>query len=132
MINATPESHDQVVCIPTILVPSSITPIKFLTIECNKVTLDSIIWHNKLSHPHFFVLKQILLEIDEPCFRSSETDMCGACKLSKLHRLPFTHIHEWSSQAFEIIHVNIWNPSPIIVENGVTYFILFVDDHIRF
>lgn len=33
---------------------------------------------------------------------------------NKSHRLPFHHVHERSSQAFDNIHIDTWGPSLIM------------------
>lgn len=78
------------------------------------------------------MLKQILLEIDEPCSHNCDIYVCDACKLGKSYRILFIHIHKRSSQTFQSIHVDVWGVSLVIVDNSVKYFILFVDDHTIF
>lgn len=48
----------------------------------------------------------------------------------KSHRLSLNNVHTPSSNVFDIIHVNIWDHSPVSSVNGMNYFILFADDHI--
>lgn len=81
MVNTTSKTLDQVV---------------FTIIQCDKATLDNIIWHNRLVHPHFRMLQNVLLDIDKTCSHNCDTNLCGACKLGKLYRLSSTHKHERS------------------------------------
>lgn len=53
--------------------------------------------------------------------------MCSACQMGKSHRLPNHNVHTRSSKAFEIVHVDVWGPSPTINVNGMnTLFYLFM------
>lgn len=78
------------------------------------------------------MLKQIFNEMNEICISDDSTMSCGVCRLGKSHRLPFLHVHERSRQAFKIMYMDVWRSSPIIVDNGVRFFILFMDDYIRY
>lgn len=54
----------------------------------NKNSIKSL-WHNKLGHPSFPILKQILRGIRLPCTTSTSLDFFDACQCGKLHQLPF-------------------------------------------
>lgn len=125
-MNTIPEPQDLVVYSSNISNSSNIASNhQFPIIHYNKAILDGLILHNRLDHPHVTMLKQTLHEIDESCSLKYETNMCGAYKMGKPHRLQFNNAYEISNQAFDFIHVDIWDPSPITIDNGVRCFILF-------
>ena len=47
-------------------------------------------------------------------------------------KLPFTSVEHFSTHCFDIIHTDVWGPSPILSNLGFRYFLLFVDDFTRY
>ncbi|KAK1577018.1 hypothetical protein Q3G72_018477 [Acer saccharum] len=93
----------------------------------NSVTL----WHNKLGHPSRQVLQQVLKQLNVSCHKS-DIEWCDACKLGKMHQLPFQKSDIKSTVPLELIFTDIWGPSPMISTTGHKYYISFVDDYTRF
>ena len=93
---------------------------------------DSVtLWHNKLGHPSSKVLKQILKQLNVPCDKSN-LEWCDACKLGKMHQLPFNRSEIKSKSPLEMVYSDIWGPSPMVSTTGHRYYISFVDDYTRF
>ena len=59
-------------------------------------------------------------------------DFCTSCQLAKSHRLPFPQSVSRALHPFELVHSDLWGPSPITSITSVKYFILFIDDFSRF
>lgn len=59
-------------------------------------------------------------------------ELCSACQMGKTHRLSLQNVHTRSKQPFDILHVDVWDPSPIAGTNGMRYFLFFVDDYSRY
>ena len=51
---------------------------------------------------------------------------------SKSHRLPFSLSTNKASKPLEIVHVDVWGPSPSTSLLGNRFYVLFVDDFSRF
>ena len=47
-------------------------------------------------------------------------------------KLPFATVDHLSHKLFDIVHTDVWGPSPILSNLGFRYFVVFVDDHSRF
>ena len=43
-------------------------------------------------------------------------------------KLPFAYVEHYRSWPFDIIHSDIWAPSPELSNLGFRYFIIFIDD----
>ena len=53
---------------------------------------------------------------------------CTLCQLGKQSALPFNNSESISNSIFELIHSNIWGPSPVVSISGSRYFVVFIDD----
>lgn len=51
--------------------------------------------------------------------------------LGKSHKLPFTSKYVKAMQSFDLVYVNLWT-SPVIYVTSVKYYLLFVDDYLRY
>lgn len=88
-----------------------------------------LLWHRRLGHPNFVYLKKIMpklfLNIDPSCIK------CEVCELAKQTKSAYPAKLYVSSQAFNLIHSDIWGPSRVNNINGAKWFISFIDDHTR-
>ena len=62
-------------------------------------------------------------------FRSFD---CVSCQLGKKPVLPFNTNESISTDIFDLIHSDVWGPSPISNIGGSQYFVVFVDDYSRY
>ena len=46
--------------------------------------------------------------------------------------MPFNNSESISNSIFELIHSNVWEPSPIASIGGSRYFVVFIDDYSRY
>ena len=53
---------------------------------------------------------------------------CQSCQLAKFHALPCNNNESISQAPFDLVHSNIWGPSPNSTMGGSHYFVIFVDD----
>ena len=54
---------------------------------------------------------------------------CTSCQLGKQLALPFNNSESISNNIFELIHSNVWGPSPVASIGGSRYFVIFIDDY---
>ncbi|GFS40568.1 hypothetical protein Acr_00g0069360 [Actinidia rufa] len=57
---------------------------------------------------------------------------CQSCQLAKQPALSFTKSTSVSSAPFALVHSDIWGPSPTSTMGGSQYFVIFVDDFLRY
>jgi hypothetical protein len=46
--------------------------------------------------------------------------------------LPFNPSFSSSSAPLDLIHSDLWGPSPIVSQKGMKYYVIFIDDYSRF
>ena len=52
--------------------------------------------------------------------------------MAKSHKLPFVLSQSKLMKPLDLIHSDLWGPSPVQFVTGVKYFLLFIDDYSRF
>jgi hypothetical protein len=63
---------------------------------------------------------------------SNKSFDCISCQLGKQPALPFNNSESIASASFDLIHSDVWGPSPILSMSGSCYFVIFVDDSSRY
>ena len=99
-----------------------------LAVAPKALTTDSpFLWHCRLGHPaptklSLFVSIPSILN----CFD------CEACELGKHHRISFP-LRENNRRLvpFDLVHSDVWSPSPTTALLGFNYFVTFIDDYSR-
>jgi len=90
---------------------------------CAVTNDNSSLWHQRLGHPSIETLKSLLLQLK---FLTSHH--CTTCPLAKQRKLSFPSNNHLSSNAFDLIHVDIWGPMSTATHAGYCYFLTIVDD----
>ncbi|PKU70484.1 Retrovirus-related Pol polyprotein from transposon TNT 1-94 [Dendrobium catenatum] len=88
------------------------------------------LWHSRLGHPASPVLQQLARTNSTIC--TSTHNNCNTCCLAKSRRLPFTTSTSKTTALFQIVHSDVWGPSPIASIQGYRYFVSFIDDFSKY
>ncbi|KAJ9546605.1 hypothetical protein OSB04_019148 [Centaurea solstitialis] len=86
------------------------------------------LWHARLGHLSSARV-QLLANSGLLGNITSNEVSCLSCKLGKHHALPFELNDYKSASVFELIHSDVWGPTPHPSMGGCRYFVIFVDDH---
>ncbi|KAK2354846.1 putative mitochondrial protein [Trifolium repens] len=87
------------------------------------------LYHSRLGHPSFRVMKQIFpsffknLDVESLC--------CEVCELAKHKRASFPVSTKVSTSPFYLIHTDVWGPSNVPNISGARWFVIFIDDCTR-
>ena len=55
-----------------------------------------------------------------------------SCQLGKQPALSFNNSESISNNFFELIHSDVWGPSPVASIGKSRYFVIFIDDYSRY
>ena len=86
-------------------------------------------WHKRLGHPSFGYLKKLY-----PSLFSGYEDKkfdCETCIRAKSHRVSFPSSLNKSTKPFDLVHSDVWGPSPVNSSVGNRWFVLFIDNCTR-
>ena len=105
--------------------------------SCNASVNKIKLFHRKFGHPYHDILMQLLkndqsANLSTSFIKQAAQQICEACQMGKIHRLHFLVIETKTSQVLELIHTDLWGPSPILSRVGYVYYISFVDDFSRY
>ncbi|PKU81867.1 Retrovirus-related Pol polyprotein from transposon TNT 1-94 [Dendrobium catenatum] len=88
-------------------------------------------WHCRLGHPHNQVLQWISNK--NPALKIPLNSFsCNSCMSCKGHKLSFERSISSTKAPLELVHSDVWGPSPVPSHQGFRYYIIFVDDFSRF
>ena len=90
--------------------------------------------HRQLGHPSSKVMKHVLTNCKHLQFsnKTQIPDFCDACQYGKVHKLHFGVTENKTASPLELIHTDLWGPTPITSLNGYRYYISFIDDYSRY
>lgn len=101
--------------------------------SCSSNSLNNFsLWHNRLGHPSTKVVKSILAHRDISCVNKCDSHFCSACCLGKITRFPFPSSQNQTTSPLQLVHTDLWGPSPTPSVNGYKYYIHFLDDYFKF
>ena len=89
------------------------------------------LWHSRLGHASSSRVQQ-LASRGLLGSVSKENFDCTSCQLGKQLALSFSNSESISNSIFELIHSDVWGPSPVASIGGSRYFVVFIDDYSRY
>ena len=103
---------------------------------CNTTSRSSVfnktLWHKRLGHPNDQALHCLFPDVRSVQNNNVKYHTCTHCLYGKMHNLSFPHSDFKASAPFELVHSDLWGPTPVVSVNGYKYYILFVDHYSRF
>ena len=91
--------------------------------ECTSPTQ----WHSRLGHLAFHIVHHVLSKFSLPVISSKIVQPCFACFSSKSKQLSFSLSCTQINFPLDLIHSNVWGPSPICSKSSFKYYVSFVD-----
>ncbi|KAI4334853.1 hypothetical protein L6164_013562 [Bauhinia variegata] len=91
-------------------------------------------WHHRLGHPAARTLRHVISSSKLPV-SSSSSFSCTNCSQNKSHKLPFHRSSLSSKCPLEIVHADVWGPTPFSSIDGFRFYVIFVDHfswHVEF
>lgn len=91
----------------------------------------TMLWYQKLGHPCSNMCASLIKQYALPV-KSSHIENCVCCNMAKSHKLPFPCSETHSTEPFQLVHLDVWGPSPVPSNKGYRYYLLAIDDFSRF
>ncbi|KAJ3691762.1 hypothetical protein LUZ61_020926 [Rhynchospora tenuis] len=108
-------------------IPSSTSPPQAMF----GIRTTASMWHDRFGHPSNSVTMKLLKDFALPC-TSLSLETCNDCMIAKSHKLSFSSSSSCTTSPLELVHSDVWGPSPIVSKNNFRYYLIFVDDFSRF
>ena len=99
------------------------------TIAVVEASTDTSLWHYRLSHMSEKGMKMLLLKGKQTELKSVDFDICESCILGKQKKVSFLKTGRTpKAKKLELVHTDLWGPSPVASLGGSRYYITFIDD----
>ena len=99
------------------------------TIAVADVSTDTSLWHRRLGHMSKKGMKMLLSKGKLLELKSIDFDMCESCILGKQKRVSFLKTGNTpKAEKLELVHTDLWGPSPVASLGGSRYYITFIDE----
>ena len=99
------------------------------TIAVADASTNTSLWHHRLGHMSEKGMKMLLSKGKLPELKSINFDMCESCILGKQKNVSFLKTGRTpKAEKLELVHIDLWGPSPVASLGGSRYYITFIDD----
>ncbi|KAK9055823.1 hypothetical protein SSX86_026908 [Deinandra increscens subsp. villosa] len=90
-------------------------------------------WHARLGHASFDVIKNLQSHgVISLTSLLPKPTICSPCQMAKAHKLPFNNNDKRALEPLDLVHCDLWGPSPVTSLHNYRYYAAFIDDHSRF
>ncbi|KAJ9553465.1 hypothetical protein OSB04_017510 [Centaurea solstitialis] len=90
------------------------------------------LWHVHLGHVFASRLQFLASTGALGQLKSCDISDCSGCKLAKFSALAFNKSMSCSFAPFDLVHSDVWGPSPVSSKGGSKYYVSFIDDYTRY
>lgn len=97
-----------------------------------QVVASEATWHYRLPHTDLKVLQKLHFSKVININKSRTTTLCEPCQMGKRTRLQFFSSSSHVSKPLEMIHCDLWGPSPVVSIQGFKYNVVFIDEFSRY
>ncbi|KAE8724015.1 65-kDa microtubule-associated protein 3 [Hibiscus syriacus] len=92
----------------------------------------SNLWHQRLGHMSEKGMKTFLSKGKLPDLKNVDVGLCEDCIFGKQKKVSFAKIGKTpKTEKLELIHTDVWGPSPVPFLVGSLYYVTFIDDSTR-
>ncbi|KAH9792303.1 retrovirus-related pol polyprotein from transposon RE2 [Citrus sinensis] len=105
--------------------------------SCDALNNKVQLLHRRFGHPNSQILMHLLksvpsVNLSHNTIKQALEKLCEACQMGKTHRLHFPSTETKTTKPLELIHTDLWGPSPTPSRDGYNYYISLVDDFSRY
>ncbi|KAE8675966.1 hypothetical protein F3Y22_tig00111640pilonHSYRG00200 [Hibiscus syriacus] len=92
----------------------------------------SNLWHQRLGHMSEKGMKTLLSNGEFPDLKNVDIGLCEDCIFGKQKKVSFAKIGKTpKAEKLELVHTDVWGPSPVPSLAGSLYYVTFIDDSTR-
>ncbi|KAE8735455.1 hypothetical protein F3Y22_tig00000340pilonHSYRG00428 [Hibiscus syriacus] len=92
----------------------------------------SNLWHQRLGHMSEKGMKILLSKGKLPDLKNVDVGLCEYCIFGKQKKVDFAKIGKTpKAKRLELVHTDVWGPSPVPSLAGSLYYVTFIDDSTR-
>ena len=92
----------------------------------------SDLWHQRLGHMSEKGMKTLLSKGKLPQLKSVDVSPCEDCIFGKQKKVSFVKTGKTpKAEKLELVHTDVWGPSPVQSLSGSLYYVTFIDDSTR-
>ncbi|KAE8683538.1 hypothetical protein F3Y22_tig00111200pilonHSYRG00002 [Hibiscus syriacus] len=92
----------------------------------------SNLWHQRLGHMSEKGMKTLLSKGKLPDLKNIDVRLCKDCIFGKQKKVSFAKIGKTpKAEKLELVHTDVWGPSPVPSLAGSLYYVTFIDDSTR-
>ena len=103
--------------------------------EVNAVTSgtkSSSLWHQRLGHMSEKGMKMLVSNGKLPDLKKVDSEFCEPCVLGKKKKVSFVKTGQTpKAQKLELVHTDVYGPTPVSSMGGSNYYVTFIDDSTR-
>ena len=93
---------------------------------------SSCLWHNRLGHMSAKEMKMMVSKEALEGLNSVDMGLCESCVMGKQKRVSFTKTpREPKKVRLEMVHTDVWGPSPLSLLKGSRFYVTFINDSSR-
>jgi hypothetical protein len=118
--------------VPVAAAAAAATTVDLSSFHLSLSSSSFYLWHSRLGHVSSSHLIFLASTGALRNLKTCDISDCSGCKLAKFSTLPFNRSISISSSPFDLIHSDVWRPSPVATKGGSRYYVSFIDDHTRY
>ena len=89
------------------------------------------LWHMRLGHISEQGIQALYNKGALPGIKYCKLDLCKFCIIDRQCRVAFSTLQHKTKCLLDLIHTNVWGPSPVASIRGARYYVIFIDDFSR-
>ena len=89
-------------------------------------------WHNRLGYMSAKGMKILIAKEELEGLKSADMGLCESCVMGKQKRVNFTITPREPKKVWlEMVHTDVWEPSPVSSLGGSRFYVTFINDFSR-
>lgn len=92
---------------------------------------DVNVWHKRLGHPCERIMRHVFKSLNWNG-NFNDFSFCKDFHFGKHHQGHFSSSQLRASKPLELVHTDLWGPTPILSREWFRYYVHFINDHSKY